>query len=273
MNFFRRIVLHRSVQVVAWCIIFAACATSPLGRKQFIIVPDQQMETMGAQAFDEMKGKERIDSDPAVREFIQCVMKRLTPVSEKKMSVSSWDVVVFLNDTANAFALPGGRVGVFTGLLKVAKNDAQLAAVLGHEIGHVIARHGAERVSQQAGTQMGLAALGAITHQNPHRDTLMGLLGLGAQYGILLPFNRTQESEADYIGLDLMAEAGFDPEQSVELWRNMIVASGGKAPPQWLSTHPASENRIIALQRRMPQALKLYREAQMNSERVSCPHP
>ena len=128
-------------------------------------------------------------------------------------------------------------------------------------------------MSDQAGTQLGLAALGALTPNNPHQNLLMGLLGVGVQLGILLPFSRTQESEADLIGLDLMAKAGFDPNKSIDLWKNMIASSGGNSPPQWLSTHPASENRIKNLQEHVPAALKQYQEAQAHGQaHLPVPH-
>jgi predicted Zn-dependent protease len=155
-------------------------------------------------------------------------------------------------------------------MFNVAKTDGQLAAVLGHEIGHVIAKHSAERVSQQTGTQLGLSALGAITPQNPNSNLLMGLLGVGAQVGILLPFSRTQESEADLIGLDLMSRAGFSPQQSVALWKNMAAASAGKAPPEWLSTHPADENRIKNLESHLPAAKIKYDQAQASGLSPHC---
>lgn len=245
--------------------VITACATSPLGRNQLIIVPDSQMDEMGAKAFQEMKSKQKLDSDPGTRAFIQCIVNPLTRMAQDQTPVSNWEVVVFDDKQANAFALPGGKIGVYTGLLRVAKNDAQLAAVIGHEIGHVIARHSAERVSQQASSQLGLAALGKIAGDNPKSNLLMGLLGVGAQLGILLPYSRTQESEADLIGLDLMARAGFDPTQSVALWQNMITEAGGKGPPQFLSTHPASENRIAALQEKMAEAMSKYNPAPKTS--------
>jgi predicted Zn-dependent protease len=246
------------------CLILlsVACSTSPLGRKQLMLVPESQVDQMGAEAFQQLKGKESVDTHPGNSSYVHCIVDPLI-LSAKTKSYGDqlpdhWEVVVFKNDAVNAFALPGGKIGVYTGILKVAKTDAQLAAVIGHEIGHVIAHHGAERMSQQAGTQLGLAALGHITRDNPHRDLLLGALGIGAQFGILLPYGRTQESESDLIGLDLMASAGFDPRESVELWKNMVIASGGKGPPEFLSTHPATENRIQALQKHIPEALILY---------------
>lgn len=253
--------------------IFTSCATSPLGRKQLIVVSDDQMNQLGVQSFQQMKSTEKIDSDPTTVEYVNCIVKPLTEAAKGKTPVTNWEVVVFKSDQVNAFALPGGKIGVYSQLLEVAKTDAQLAAVLGHEIGHVIARHGAERISDQTGTELGLAALGAATANTAHQNLLLGLLGLGAQVGIMLPFSRTQEGEADLIGLNLMAEAGFDPEQSIELWKNMTKNSGGKAPPQFLSDHPADENRIKSLEENMPAALDAYHQAQQKGLHPACVRP
>jgi predicted Zn-dependent protease len=250
--------------------ILNACATSPLGRKQLIFVPDSQMNEMGAQAFQQMKSSQPVDKNTQTQKYVNCVVDPLTRLLGKDTFDGKWEVVVFQDSSANAFALPGGKIGVHTGLLKVARTDSQLAAVIGHEIGHVIAKHGAERVSQQTGTQVGLTALGALTPTNPNKDLLMGLLGVGTQVGILLPFSRTQESEADLIGLDLMSRAGFDPNQSVELWQNMIAASGGGGPPKWLSTHPASEDRIKDLQKHMGSAAVKYDQARAAGHEPQC---
>ncbi len=235
-------------------LLLAGCATSPLGRKQLILVPEDQMNEMGSQAFQKMKDSQPIDTDPQLKSYIQCIVDPLTVRAGGAAAGKNWEVVVFKSDQANAFALPGGKIGVYTGILQVAKTPSQLATVIGHEIGHVIAQHGAERVSQEMGTQLSLAMIRSMSSKSTNSDRLMSLIGLGAQIGILLPFSRAQESEADLIGLDLMARAGFDPHASVELWQNMIHAAGGKGPPSWLSTHPASETRIKQLQAHMTEA-------------------
>lgn len=248
-----------------------ACATSPTGRKQLTLIPDGQMDALGAQSFSQLKSQTPVENDPATNRYVKCVAQPVLDASQGMPNTpDDWEIVVFRDDSANAFALPGGKIGVHTGLLKVAKTDAQLAAVLGHEVGHVIAQHGNERVSQALAAQGGLAALDAMTKNSASHGTLMGLLGLGAQVGILLPFSRTQESESDEIGLDLMARAGFDPRDSVELWKNMMAAAGGGGPPEFLSTHPASENRIESLQSKMPGALQLYQQAQSKGHRPQC---
>jgi predicted Zn-dependent protease len=250
------------------------CATSPLGRTQLMLVPDSQIDQMGKDAFQQLKIKEAVDTHSGNNKYVHCIVDPLIASTQAKNSTQhlpdAWELVVFKSDAVNAFALPGGKIGVYTGLLEVAQTDAQLAAVLGHEIGHVVAHHGAERMSHQAGTQLGMAALGQLTRDNPHRDLILGLLGVGAQVGIILPYSRTQESEADLVGLDLMANAGFDPRESVALWKNMMAASGGKSPPEVLSTHPASESRIVSLQQRMPAALSVLAEARAQGRMPVC---
>lgn len=257
-------------KAILFLLFLIGCATSPLGRSQLMLVPESQMDQMGAQAFSQLKSGTPIERNLTVNDYVRCVAEAITQTANSQTHISNWEIVVFKSNEVNAFALPGGKIGVYTGLLKVAKSPSQLAAVLGHEVGHVIAHHGAERVSQQAGTQLGLEALGALTPENPNKNALMGLLGVGVQVGVLLPFSRTQESEADIIGLNLMAQSGFDPTQSVELWKNMIAASGGKSPPQILSTHPASENRIKDLEQHMPEALPYYQNAVASGRRPNC---
>lgn len=233
------------------------CATSPEGRSQLMIVPDSKMSDMGVQAFTEMKQKQKIDVSPIDNAFVKCVAGAITDALPDKRQ---WEVVVFQDDQVNAFALPGGKIGVLSGILKVTTTPDQLGAVLGHEVGHVLARHSAERASAQLLEQGGASALGGIL-SNPDSKAyplIMAGLGLGTQYGIAMPHSRTQESEADAIGLELMAKAGFDPRQAVELWRNMDK-SGGAQPPEWLSDHPANSRRIDDLTARMPNALALYK--------------
>ncbi|HEX4922507.1 MAG TPA: M48 family metallopeptidase [Bdellovibrionales bacterium] len=256
-------------------LIFAtACSTSPTGRKQLLLMPEDNMNHMGAQAFQQMKGQTPADSDPKTNAYVKCVANALTKEIESQSSVKEWEVVVFRDNTANAFALPGGKIGVHTGLLKVAKTPDQLAAVIGHEIGHVTAQHGNERVSQAMGAQLGLAAIDVALQnkQNPNRRTILAALGIGAQFGVLMPFGRTQESEADVIGLEIMSNAGFNPEESIQLWRNMSSAGGGQ-PPEWLSTHPSHETRISNLQSKMGEMMPRYRNAQAAGKRPNCAAP
>jgi predicted Zn-dependent protease len=246
-------------------LMVAACATSPTGRSQLVLMPESEMTQMGLQAFANIKQETPIDQSTATNRYVECVAQAIT-----SRVGGNWEVVVFEDDAANAFALPGGKIGVYTGLLRVAKNQDQLATVIGHEIAHVLSQHSNERVSQQFAVEQGLGLISALGNpQSTTGQTLMGLLGVGAQYGILLPYSRVQESEADRIGLDLMARAGFDPRESVELWRNMGRAGGGQ-PPAFLSTHPSHSTRIRDLNARIPAALQLQKAALQQGRRPSC---
>jgi predicted Zn-dependent protease len=244
-----------------------ACATSPLGRSQLALISDSEINQMGAQAFEIQKKNLPVSNDPDMNRFVQCVAGTLT-----QQVKGQWEVVVFDEQSPNAFALPSGKIGVHSGLLQVARNQHQLATVVGHEIGHVIARHSNERVSQQFAAQTGLAltqVLIGATATSGTGQLLMGLLGVGTQYGILMPFSRIQESEADLIGLDLMAQAGFDPQESIVLWQNM-AAAGGETPVEFLSTHPSHGTRIKDLQQRMPRAMDLWQNARNQGYKPEC---
>ncbi|MFT5576987.1 MAG: putative Zn-dependent protease, partial [Bermanella sp.] len=166
-------------------------------------------------------------------------------------------------------ALPGQKIGVHTGLLKVAKNQDQLAAVMGHEIGHVMAKHSAERMSMQFVSQSSQQLVGAIIGQGAGQQAAMAALGLGSQYGLLMPYGRLQESESDNIGVQLMAQAGFNPQASIELWHNMEADSKGQ-PPEFLSTHPSHETRIGGLRALMPEMEAVYRQARAAGFKPAC---
>jgi len=205
---------------------------------------------------------------------VQCVADALVrALPPEQRQAENWQIRVFRDDSANAFALPGGYMGVNTGLLEVARNQDQLAAVIGHEITHVLARHANERVSTQTATQLGLSVLSSAAGlEGAGGQQVMGALGMGAQYGILMPFSRRHESEADTLGLRLMADAGFDPRASLALWENMS-AQGGARPPAWLSSHPSHDQRTQDLQARMNDALARYERARQAGRTPDCPRP
>jgi predicted Zn-dependent protease len=238
---------------------FAACQHSPTGRRQLAIASDAQVEEMGRQAFEEMKAQQPIENDPKLNAYVQCVARAITNQIEPRRD---WEIVVFREPSANAFALPGGKIGVHTGMMKVAKNQHQLATVIGHEVGHVIAQHGKERISEAMVAQGGLAVADQILgdKNNPKRNLILAALGLGTQVGILLPHSRAQETEADIIGLDLMARAGFQPADALTLWRNM-EESGGAQPPEFVSSHPSHGSRIETLKNRLPEAEKALKNS------------
>ena len=231
-----------------------ACVSSPLGRQRLLLFPDAEIAQMGAASFEQMKGQLPVDRDPVLEARVRCVVDAITAPLEGG-SAGGWEVVVFRTDEPNAFALPGRKIGVNSGIFRAARNPDQLATVLGHEVAHVLAQHANERISTAFAAQSGLELVGAIAGgPGPQQQQLLAMLGVGAQVGLLLPWSRDQEREADLIGLDLMADAGFDPRQSVELWRNMAEL-GGPQPPEFLSTHPASATRMQDLSARMPEAL------------------
>ena len=227
---------------------------------------------MGVQSFEQIKQDTPESKNENMRAYVQCIANAIIPQLDEDNNPALWEVRVFADDQANAFALPGNKIGVYEGLLKYAVNQHQVAAVMGHELAHVIAKHGNERVSDQLAAQAGLTiaaiALGTSTTSEDNKALILAGLGLGVQYGVILPFSRTHESEADLIGVELMAESGFDPRESVKLWENMAKA-GGQAP-EFLSTHPSSSTRIKDLNARMPRALDAYSKAQAKNKKPNC---
>lgn len=226
------------------------CSSSPTGRSQVILFSDDEMSQLGAQSFEELKKTETISTNQSQIAYVNCVADAIIKQVPEQTSFDSWEVVVFDSPQVNAFALPGGKIGVYTGLLKVATNQDQLATVIGHEVAHVLANHSNERMSRSQITNTGLQISSVAissSDYSQYKDLTMGALGLGVQYGVTLPYGRTQESEADIMGIDLMAKAGFDPTQSIALWKNMAAASGDNQPPEILSTHPSHSTRITDL--------------------------
>jgi len=254
-------------------VLVVSCATSPLGRRQLLLMPEKQMNELGIASYAEMKKTQKVDQRGSSNRYVSCVANAITQELSGKWAKQRWEVTVFEDESPNAFALPGGKIGVHTGLFKVAKNQHQLAAVLGHEVGHVIAQHGNERVSTKMATQTGLQVIAAVASgASREKQQILGLLGLGAQYGIVLPFSRKHESEADEIGLDLMARAGFNPRESITLWENMDKLGGDK-PPEFLSTHPSGAHRIRDLGLKMGKAMVLYKAARANGKNPQCGVP
>ena len=258
---------------IATVVVACATTTSPTGRKQVIGgVSQEQLNQLGAQAFAETKAKQKTSSDGKENAEVRCVVNALVQQLPQQWRSLQWETALFEDKEPNAFALPGGKVGVNTGIFTVAKNQDQLAAVLGHEIGHVIARHHEERITRQMGTETGLSILGALAgakYGQTGANAVSQFGSLGAQGLILLPNSRTQESEADVVGQQLMAQAGFNPEQAVGLWQNMIAA-GGSRPPQWLSTHPDPQSRIKELGNRAASLMPAYETARKAGKVPKC---
>jgi len=255
--------MRKSLWVIAIAAaVLAACQTVPItGRSQLQILGERQELQMGLTAFRDTLKREKISRDPKLNDQVLRVGRRIAEATGK--SDYEWEFKVIDDAKAiNAFCLPGGKVAVYTGILPVTRDDAGLATVLGHEIAHAIARHGGERVSQQLvveGIVAGTAI--ALAERDPKkRDLYAGLLGAGATVGVLLPYSRLQESEADRLGLIYMAKAGYDPRTAVGFWRRMSEAAKGAAkPPAFLSTHPTDETRIRQIEAWLPEALSYYK--------------
>ena len=241
------------------------------GRKQLIDTSMDQEVALGLQSFEQILSEAQLETDPKIVKPIEDIARRLITVgpqveqalakSRGITSATEWDkfdwaVAVIQSEQANAFCLPGGKMAVYTGILPVAQNADALAAVMGHEIAHALLRHGSERMAQQKLVQIGTMAAGVATSDMDMRQQqmVMAALGAGATYGIMLPFSRDHESEADYVGLMLMAAACYDPQQSIGLWERMGAAGGGRSPPEFMSTHPSGGTRISQLNGWMDEA-------------------
>jgi predicted Zn-dependent protease len=235
------------------------CAQAPYThRSQLILLSSETEMKLGAQAYNEVLAKSRVDGREVVLKPVEEVGGRIARAANRPDY--DWRFTVIDDaEQVNAFALPGGKVAVYTGLFPVARDTNGLAVVLGHEIAHAIARHGAERMSQDVAARAGGSLLGTVLG-GAGGDAVVAAYGLGAQLGVLLPFSRTQESEADHIGLLLMASAGYDPRGALAFWQRMEHAGGGKTP-ELLSTHPSHGTREQRIAEWMPEALRRFEDA------------
>jgi metalloendopeptidase OMA1, mitochondrial len=233
------------------------------GRKQLVDMTREQEDALGLQSYQEILATENVLPDGEEVRFVRDIAERLIIGLERIDPEAdpgfNWQVNVIASDQANAFALPGGKVAVYTGIFPVAANADGLASVMGHEIAHAIARHGAERMAYQKLVQIGSMAAGvSVGDMSPQaRQAVMGALGAGAKFGLMLPFSRDHESEADYMGLMMAAAACYDPREAPKLWERMKQL-GGQKPPEFASTHPSNDTRIAQLNENMPKALELY---------------
>lgn len=242
-------------------LVGVACETVPLtGRSQLLLLPESTELQMGLTSYDEVLKKSKVSTDPALNAQLLRVGRRIAEATGK--TDYQWEFKLLDDKQANAFCLPGGKVAVYTGILPITRDDAGLAAVLGHEVAHAIARHGGERVSQQLLVQTGLAATQVALSRNDPATVQMvtSLLGAGTTVGLLLPWGRGQESEADRLGMIYMAKAGYHPSAAKELWVRMDEAAKGRQQqPEFLSTHPSAATRIKQIEGWIPEALTHYR--------------
>lgn len=236
----------------------AGCYTVPETGRQAVILPIFDDVQMGTQAFAEIRAQEKVSTDAAANARVRQVGERIAKAVGDRMPDAQWEFVVFEGaDTVNAFALPGGKVGVYTGLLKLAATDDELAFVMGHEIAHVTSRHSAQRATAMVGATVGALATELLTRNSEHRDLILAAYGVGAAGGTLA-YSRSHESEADYIGLRFSAYAGYDPRASVTFWQKMAAQGGKGKMPELLSTHPSDDRRIANLQAQIPEVMPIY---------------
>jgi metalloendopeptidase OMA1, mitochondrial len=249
-------------------LLFAACASVPhTGRRQFNLVSDSQLNAVGLKAFGEISSKEHELKDDRLKGVVKKVVDRVSKAAEAIDKPGfQWDVLVVDGDVPNAFCLPGGKIVVYSGIFPYAKTEAGLAAIVAHEVAHAVSRHGGERVSQSLALK-GALSVGAEVLKgekgtlDEKSRLLLGALGMGGTVGVILPYSRVHEFEADRIGQIYMAKAGYDPAEAVGLWGRMAKIK--KPPiPVWLSTHPADEDRVRKLREFLPDAQKYYQEAQ-----------
>ncbi len=249
----------RAVVVVAVLVSLLAGCALPLAS-------ESELETESDKQFAKMRAELVVSNDAQTRAYVNCVSAAVIRQLERPYSDKEWDVEVFESEDINAFAMPGGHIGVYTGILNVAENQDQLATVIGHEVAHVTRQHALNRVNREMTTQAGVSAGSAVLGGGQAAGQL---LSMGAQLGLSLPYGRAQESDADVVGLKYMAAAGFNPQQSIQLWKNMAKKSTlGPAP--FLSTHPSGDTRIQDLIEQLPSALKLYNAAQAAGKRPVC---
>lgn len=251
-------------------LLIVACSTVPItGRQQLNLIPQESILSMSSQQYDQFLDQHDVIRNTEAAQVVEEVGKNIAAAVERYMQEHNmsqqiadynWEFNLVKDDQINAFAMPGGKVVVYSGILDVAKSRAGLATVMSHEIAHVIANHGSERMSQGLLAQFGGVALAQALQTKPAatQQLFMTAYGLGAQVGVLLPYSRLQESEADRLGLIFMAMAGYDPREAVDFWKRMAAAKQGAQPPEFLSTHPADQTRIKNLEKLLPEAMKYY---------------
>lgn len=253
--------------------LLSACTAAPVtGRSQIMLVSESEELQMGAQAYRQVLSTERQSHDGQINTLVEKTGRRIAEAAERPQEELwraphyRWEFKTVEKSEPNAFCLPGGKIVVYTGLLSITRTEEGLAAVMGHEVGHALARHGAERMSDQIVAAVGVTAAGAVLastsdgRNRTYLPAMMAALGAGATVGYLLPMSRAQEAEADRIGLVLMALAGYDPHEAIGLWERMRAASASRPKQaEWLSTHPADETRIANIKAWVPKAMKYYR--------------
>lgn len=249
-------------------LLILACATVPLtNRRQLSLIPASQIQSMSFQQYDQVKKEAKLSTNRQQVDMIQRVAGRISQAAElflRQEGISmkfNWEAILIEDDqTPNAWCMPGGKIAFYTGILPFTQNEAGVAVVMGHEVAHALAQHGNERMSQGLLVQLGGATLAKALESKPEmtKNLWLQAYGLTSQFGVMLPFSRKHESEADRIGLILMAKAGYNPREAISFWERMQKA-GGQKPPEFLSTHPSDQTRINDMKKLLPEALKHYK--------------
>jgi predicted Zn-dependent protease len=255
---------------VIFSIFLISCSSVPItGRKQLNLIPSSTMLSMSSTQYNDFLKSNKLSNDQQEVEMVNRVGTKIQHAVEKyfaeknmsdQLSGYNWEFHLVVDSEANAWCMPGGKVVVYTGILPITQDENGLAVVLGHEISHAVAKHGDERMSQSLLTQLGGVALSEAIKDKPQltQQLWMTAFGVGAQYGVLLPFSRTQESEADHLGLIFMAMADYDPHGALTFWERMEQANKGQSVPEFLSDHPADQTRIDDIKKEMPEAMEYY---------------
>lgn len=242
------------------------CRTTPITqRRQLLLIPEAQEAELGVAAYQEVKTNNKLSTNGKYNEVVERVGRRLAEAAAKQNLGTNfdWEFTVIADQTQNAFCLPGGKVAFYEGILPICQSEAGVAVVMSHEISHALARHGGERMSQQQVTSgLGKVVQAVAKKKAEDKEQLvMAVYGAAAQYGVILPYSRSHESEADVMGIHIMAQAGYDPSEAPKFWQRFAASNSGQKPPEFLSTHPSDERRAAELQRLLPEALKEYEAA------------
>lgn len=253
--------------------LLLSCSTVPItGRRQLSLIPSSTMLSMSFQQYDEFLKTNKLSDNQEQTQMVKKVGRGIQKAVEQYFAEQNksdvlknydWEFNLVESSQVNAWCMPGGKVVVYTGILPITKDQAGLAVVMGHEIAHAVAKHGNERLSHGLATQMGGLALSTALKEQPEetQQLWMAAFGIGAQFGIMLPYSRLHESEADYLGLIFMAMAGYDPNTAVRFWERMAQMKGGKAPPEFISTHPSDEGRIKKIKESIPAVMQYYKKS------------
>ncbi|MEJ7590963.1 MAG: M48 family metallopeptidase [Planctomycetaceae bacterium] len=252
-------------------LVMLGCQQVPMtNRKQMLLTTEEKENAMGLTAYQEVLKSEPITKNEKATEIVRRIGQRIAAVANRPDF--EWEFNVIESETQNAFCLPGGKVAVYTGILPVCENEAGLAVVMSHEVAHAIARHGGERMTYQSAQNLGKSAVGYVMQKQDEQKQKIVLTAYGAasDYGVILPYSRKHEMEADQIGIMLMAKAGYDPSEAPVFWERFAGSKAGAAPMEWMSTHPSDARRSAALRELMPEAMSLYEKA---SEKLGLGEP